>query len=310
MTLTELKYLVALAQDKHFGRAAETCNVSQPTLSLGIQKLEKELNVLLFERRAAEVTATPIGQEIIRHAQDVLSKVATLKEAAKIGKNPLVGPLRLGVIYTIAPYILPGLVKSVITRSPQMQLMLQENFTVNLLEMLRASDIDCAILAEPFDATGLAVAPLYEEPFFAAVPIGHPLASQPTVTADQLNAQTLLLLGSGHCFRDHVLDICPESARQSNVHLGIQKTFEGSSLETIKFMVAAGLGVTVVPGLSVPAVTSNGPDGFVKYIAFSEPVPSRKVVLVWRRSFPRYEAIAHLRNCLFACELPGVKRLT
>ncbi len=309
MTLTELRYVVALSQERHFGRAADYCAVSQPTLSLGIKKLEEELGCLLFERKASEVTVTPIGRDIVRHAQDVLNKVAALKEAAQQGKDPLVGPLRLGVIYTIAPYLLPSLVKSVITRSPQMQLMLQENYTVKLLEMLRAGQIDCALLADPFDDTGLAVAPLYDEPFYAAVPLAHPLSQQAFVTSEQLQSQTLLLLGAGHCFRDHVLDICPDAARQSSPHAGMQKSFEGSSLETIKFMVAAGLGVTVVPGLSVPN-SGDGKDSFVKYVPFVAPVPHRRVVLVWRRSFTRYEAIAHLRNCLFACDLPGVTRLS
>lgn len=165
---------------------------------------------------------------------------------AKHGKNPLAGPLRLGVIYTIAPYLLPRLVKSVRGVMPQTQLILQENFTTRLLEMLRSGELDCALLAEPFPDSGLATAPLYDEPFFAAVPLEHKLAQQDAITPVQLKAETMLLLGSGHCFRDQVLDICPEFARYSSGSVGIQKSFEGSSLETIKYMVAAGLGVTVV----------------------------------------------------------------
>jgi LysR family hydrogen peroxide-inducible transcriptional activator len=165
MTLTELKYIVAVARERHFGKAADACFVSQPTLSVAVKKLEEELDCKLFERSANEVTVTPLGEEIVRQAQSVLEQAANIKDIAKRGKDPLAGPLKLGVIYTIAPYLLPALVRQVITKSPQMPLVLQENFTVKLLEMLRTGEIDCAILAEPFPDTGLALAPLYDEPF-------------------------------------------------------------------------------------------------------------------------------------------------
>jgi LysR family hydrogen peroxide-inducible transcriptional activator len=252
MTLTELKYIVAVAREKHFGRAADACFVSQPTLSVAIKKLEEELEVKIFERNANEVSVTPLGEEIVRQSQSVLEQAAQIKEIAKRGKDPLSGALKLGVIYTIAPYLLPELVRHTIEMSPQMPLMLQENFTVKLLEMLRTGDIDCAIMAEPFPDAGLAVAPLYDEPFMAAVPSNHPLAQQTSITAQALKAETMLLLGNGHCFRDHVLEVCPEFARFSSQAEGIRKSFEGSSLETIKHMVAAGMGVTLVPRLSVP----------------------------------------------------------
>src|SRR5512139_1555593 len=252
MTLTELKYIVAVAREKHFGRAAEACYVSQPTLSVAVKKIEEELDVKLFERSANEVTVTPLGEEIVRQAQAVLEQAANIKEIAKRGKDPLSGPLRLGVIYTIGPYLLPDLVRQMITHTPQMPLMLQENFTVKLLEMLRTGEIDCAILAEPFPDAGLAIAPLYDEPFMAALPSHHPLAIHKSVTSGELKSETMLLLGTGHCFRDHVLEVCPEFARFSSDAEGIRKSFEGSSLETIKYMVASGMGVTVVPQLSVP----------------------------------------------------------
>ena len=329
MTLTELKYIVAVAREKHFGKAAEACYVSQPTLSVAIKKLEEELEVKLFERSASEVSVTPLGEEIVRQAQMVLEQAAGIKEIAKRGKDPLAGALTLGVIYTIGPYLLPDLVRQAIERSPQMPLMLQENFTVKLLEMLRTGEIDCAILAEPFPDTGLAVAPLYDEPFLAAVPRTHPLAARDFVTSHDLKQETLLLLGTGHCFRDHVLEVCPEFARFSSDAEGIRKSFEGSSLETIKHMVAAGMGVTLVPRLSVPkralqAGKPNSPgspardDGtdetFVRYLPIHDgphaAPPTRRVVLAWRRSFTRYEAIAALRNTIYACALPGVHRLS
>ena len=332
MTLTELKYIVAVAREKHFGRGAEACHVSQPTLSVAIKKLEEELQVKLFERNANEITVTPLGLEIVRQAQSVLEQADSIREIAKRGKDPLAGALRLGIIYTIGPYLLPDLVRQNITLSPQMPLMLQENFTVKLLEELRTGEIDCAILAEPFPDTNLAIAPLYDEPFVAAVPSDHPLAARSSITAEELKQQTMLLLGNGHCFRDHVLEVCPEFARFSSGTEGISKSFEGSSLETIKHMVAAGMGVTLVPRLSVPkgelaalgspakarkgakAVTTKGAPSdepsFIRYLPFEGHVPTRRVVLAWRRSFTRYEAIAALRNAIYACELPGVARLS
>ncbi len=323
MTLTELKYIVAVARERHFGKAADACFVSQPTLSVAVKKLEEELDVKLFERSANEVTVTPLGEEVVRQAQSVLEQAANIKDIAKRGKDPLAGPLKLGVIYTIAPYLLPALVRQVITKSPQMPLVLQENFTVKLLEMLRTGEIDCAILAEPFPDTGLALAPLYDEPFFAAVPANHALAQQASVTAEQLKSETMLLLGNGHCFRDHVLEVCPEFARFSSDAEGIRKSFEGSSLETIKHMVAAGMGITLVPRLSVPKEAlepkkRGAEESFVRYLPVvdlradgsSLPPPTRRVVLAWRRSFTRYEAIAALRNAIYSCELPGVERLS
>src|SRR5215831_6175496 len=294
MTLTELRYVVAAAREKHFGRAAEACFVSQPTLSVSIKKLEEELDVRIFERGANEVSVTPIG-------------AAQIKETAKRRKDPLNGPLSLGVIYTIGPYLLPDLVRQAIERVPQMPLLLQENFTAKLLELLRSGELDAAIMAEPFPDTGLAIAPLYDEPFVVAVPKTHPLAKRKSLSAEELKTEKMLLLGTGHCFRDHVLEVCPEYAQFSPADAeGIRKTFEGSSLETIKYMVASGMGVTVVPQLSVPAE----PQPHIAYVPFTKPAPTRRVVLAWRRSFTRYEAIAALRNAIYACELKGVKRLT
>ena len=310
MTLTELRYIVAVAREKHFGRAAEACFVSQPTLSVAVKKLEEELDVKLFERGANEISLTPLGEEIVRQAQTVIEQAAGIKEIAKRGKDPISGPLRLGVIYTIGPYLLPALVKEAIARVPQMPLILQENFTTKLLDMLRTGELDAAIMAEPFPDTGLAVAPLYDEPFMVAVPKAHALAKRKQISAEELKQETMLLLGTGHCFRDHVLEVCPEYARFSSgtdhMNEGIRKSFEGSSLETIKYMVASGMGVTVVPQLGVPAE----PDKHIAYLRFSAPVPTRRVVLAWRRTFTRYEAIAALRNAIYACPLKGVKRLS
>jgi LysR family hydrogen peroxide-inducible transcriptional activator len=177
-TLTERRYIVAVARERHFGRAAEACFVSQPTLSVAIKKLEEELDLKIFERGANEVSVTPLGEAIVRQAQQVIEQAAAIKEIAKRGKDPLAGPLKLGIIYTIGPYLLPELVKHAIELTPQMPLMLQENFTVKLLDMLRTGELDCAIMAEPFPDTGLAIAPLYDEPFMVAVPKTHSLAKR------------------------------------------------------------------------------------------------------------------------------------
>lgn len=306
MTLTELKYIVAVARERHFGRAAESCFVSQPTLSVAIRKLEEELGVVLFERGGNEIGITPIGERIIVQAQKVLEESANLKEIARQGHDPLSGPLRLGVIYTVGPYLLPRLMPLLIERVPQMPLLLQENFTHRLLELLRQGELDCAIMALPLADSGLTVEPLYDEPFVVAVPRHHPWAERESVTADELKEQTMLLLGSGHCFRDQVLEVCPELARFSPTSDGMQRTFEGSSLETIRHMVAAGIGITVLPAASIPE--ERKPGDLLQYLSLDPPVPTRRVVLVWRKSFPRLQAIQALLEAIADCQLPGVSR--
>jgi LysR family hydrogen peroxide-inducible transcriptional activator len=321
MTLTELKYIVAVARERHFGKAADACHVSQPTLSVAIKKLEEELDVKLFERSTSEIAVTHLGEQIVAQAQRVIETAAQIKEIAKRGKDPLAGSLSVGIIYTIAPYVLPALMRQVIDRTPQMPLMLTENFTHKLLEQLRQGEIDCAILAEPFEGNGLATAPLYDEPYRVAVPSTHALAKQTSVSVAELESENLLLLGNGHCFRDHVLGVCSENEAGrglvGNASVdGIRRSFEGSSLETIKHMVAAGMGITLVPRLAVPIeVKRSKTDSlYVKYLPLKlgrgEIEPTRRVMLAWRRSFTRYEAIAALRNALYACELPEVTWLS
>ncbi|MFT4103595.1 MAG: LysR substrate-binding domain-containing protein [Burkholderiaceae bacterium] len=306
MTLTELKYIVAVARERHFGRAAEACFVSQPTLSVAIRKLEDELGVQLFERGPAEVSVTPVGAQIVEQAQRVLEQSNEIRTIAKQGKDPLSGPLRLGVIYTIGPYLLPKLVPEMIATTPQMPLLLQENFTAKLLEGLRHGDLDVAILADPFPTGGLMTHALYDEPFMVAVPSHHPWARRKTVRSDELKDETMLLLGSGHCFRDNVLEVCPELSRFSQSTVGIQKTFEGSSLETIRHMVASGIGITVVPQL---AREDRVDEPLLAYVPFADPVPHRRVSLVWRKSFSRAAAIKALRQAIDRIDLPGVTRL-
>ncbi|MGN6581772.1 MAG: LysR substrate-binding domain-containing protein [Bordetella sp.] len=311
MTLTELKYIVAVARERHFGRAAEACFVSQPTLSVAIRKLEDELGVTLFERGGAEVGVTPIGQRIVVQAQKVLEESASIKEIARQGHDPLAGALRVGVIHTVGPYLLPRLVPAQIELTPQMPLVLQENFTVRLLELLRQGEIDCAIMALPLPESGLIVQPLYDEPFIVAVPQTHEMAKLKAIDAHDLKKQNMLLLGSGHCFRDQVLEVCPELSRFSATSDGIQRTFEGSSLETIRHMVAAGIGVTVLPMSAVPETAAEPPAGrnLLRYVPFAGSVPERRIVLAWRRSFPRLAAVEALAQAVRICGLPHVKML-
>ena len=307
MTLTELKYIVAVARHKHFGHAAEACFVAQPTLSVAIKKLEDELGVIIFERGGTEVSTTPLGTQIVTQAERVLEQTAVIKEIAKQNKDPLSGPFRLGVIYTIGPYLLPTLIKTMIKQVPQMPLILQENFTVKLMDLLRQGELDAAIMALPLPDQGMMVQPLYDEPFMVAVAKDHAWKDRSEVSAQELKSETMLLLGNGHCFRDQVLEVCPEMARFSTANDGIARTFEGSSLETIRHMVASGIGITVLPMASISNL--NTEDGMLRYIPFSSPVPDRRVVIAWRKSFTRQAAIDAIHQAVMACNLSGVTML-
>jgi LysR family hydrogen peroxide-inducible transcriptional activator len=243
----------------------------------------------------------------VAQAERVLEQTAAIKELAKQNKDPLAGPLRLGVIYTIGPYLLPPLVKNLIDNVPQMPLVLQENFTVKLLELLRQGELDAAIMALPLPDHGMLMQTLYDEPFVVATPRTHPWSRRKEIPADDLKAETMLLLGSGHCFRDQVLEVCPEMARYSSPGNGMQRTFEGSSLETIRHMVASGIGLTVLPRASVRDM--DDPNGMLSFIPFASPAPSRRVVIVWRKSFTRRAAIEAVCNAVAQCDLPGVDML-
>lgn len=309
MTLTELRYVVAVAKERHFGRAAETCFVSQPTLSVAIRKLEDELGVTLFERGGSEIGVTPIGAQIIEQAKRVLEQSAAIKEIATTGKDPLSEPLRLGVIYTIAPYLLPALVRRMIAGTPKMPLILQENYTSKLIELLKHGELDAAIMALPLPDAGLCVEPLYDEDFVVAVPRSHAWASRTSISPDDLKDETMLLLGAGHCFREQVLEVCPElqtlPVANWGVDSGIRRTFEGSSLETIRHMVASGIGVTVLPRTSVSSSATR--DGLLQFVPFDEPQPGRRVVLACRKTFPRRAAIDLLIREVLACDLEGMR---
>jgi len=307
VTLTELRYVVAVAREKHFGHAANACHVSQPTLSVAIRKIEEELGVRLFERRASQVALTDIGERIVAQAKRVLDEAAAVREIARQGRDPLSAPLRVGTIYTIGPYLLPGLIRQLQKKASQMQLLLSENFTLKLIEQVRNGEIDVAIMALPLPPCGLAVQAVYDEPFVVAVPRRHAWIRRKAIASTDLANETMLLLGSGHCFRDQVLDVCPERSRESDSPDGIQRTFEGSSLETIRQMVATGIGITVMPRTAMPARVSR--QSLVAYLPFRNPPPHRRVVLAWRRSFTRSEAVESLRQAILACALEGVEKL-
>jgi LysR family hydrogen peroxide-inducible transcriptional activator len=311
MTLTELRYVVAVARERHFGRAADTCFVSQPTLSVAIKKLEDELGVTLFERGGSEIAVTPIGAQIVEQAKRVLEQSSAIKEIARSGKDPLNEPMRLGVIYTIGPYLLPQLVRRLIDVAPRMPLILQENYTAALIDQLKRSQIDAAILALPLPDSGLMVQPLYDEDFVVATPREHPWSRRRSVTGADLKDETMLLLGAGHCFRDQVLAVCPEleplPVASWSHDTGIRRTFEGSSLETIRHMVASGIGVTVLPKTSMPRPVPS--DSLLHYLPFEAPVPGRRVVLIWRKTFPRRAAIDVICASVAACTLEGMTPL-
>ena len=304
MTLTELRYVVAVARERHFGHAAQACFVSQPTLSVAIKKLEEELGVQLFERGPGEVSVTAVGQRVVEQAQRVLEEAARVKELAQAGHDPLAGTLRLGAIYTIGPYLLPKLIPVLRKKAPSMQLMIQENYTHRLGEMLKQGEVDAILVALPFAEPGVAVRALYDEPFLVALPLGHALEKKKHISADELSRESLLLLGAGHCFRDQVLDLCSTVNRGNRAALA--RTLEGGSLETIRQMVASGVGVTVLPSTAVQA----GEGGeLIRFRPFTRPVPERRVVLAWRKSFPRPQAIEALRRAVLACELPQVSKI-
>lgn len=303
MTLTELKYIVAVANERHFGRAAEKCFVSQPTLSVGIRKLEEELGVSLFERDKQDVRLTVVGERIVAQAARVLEEASQIRKIASAGRDPLAEPLKVGAIYTVAPYLYPRLIPALQQVTPQLHLLLEENFTSRLTERLRRGEVDVIIVALPFEEAGVDIQPLYHEPFTVAVPHDHPWHTSKVIEPDALADETTLLLGSGHCFRDQVLQACPELNRSSAQSGNMQKTLEGSSLETIRYMVASGTGVTVLP------CTAAGANPLLRYIPFADPVPLRTIALAWRKSFPRPEAIAALRQAILASDLPCVRAI-
>ena len=276
MNLRDLKYLVALADLRHFGKAAEACFVSQPTLSTQIKKLEEELGVTLIERAPRKVMLTAAGADVVRRARKIVAEVEEMKEAARRSRDPESGSLRLGVFPTLGPYLLPHVVPPLRQRFPQLELLLVEEKSDVLLQRLRDGQLDAALLALPLHDEQLHAQYLFEEPFLLAAPVEHPLAQQHDLSMDALGEETLLLLEDGHCLRDQALDVCRLSGAQEKAG------FRATSLETLRQMVAAGVGVTLLPALAVHASIPQSPG--IRLVPFHNPTPSRQIALVWRKS--------------------------
>ncbi|MDO5356636.1 MAG: hydrogen peroxide-inducible genes activator [Conchiformibius sp.] len=302
MTLTELRYIVAVAQERHFGRAAQRCHVSQPTLSIAIKKLEEELNVTLFDRSSNEVITTDAGERIISQARKVLDEADVIRQMACEEQNELEGAFKLGLIFTVAPYLLPKLIISLRDIAPKMPLMLDENYTQPLTDALKRGDLDAIIVAEPYHEAGVEVMPLYDEPFFVIVPKGHILEDMDSVSAHEIGEERLLLLTEGNCMRDQVLGSCSEVAARQRI-IGLTSTLQGSSINTIRHMVASGLGISVLPAT---ALTENDHMLF-SIVPFNPPTPKRRIMLAYRRNFVRPKALTALQTAIMQAQLAGVE---
>lgn len=298
MTLTELRYIVTLAQEHHFGRAAERCFVSQPTLSVAVKKLEEELGVALFERSKSTVQVTPLGEKIVEQAQRVLEQASVIREMASEGKDQLTSPLRIGAIYTIGPYLFPHLIPELSRVAPKMPLYIEENFTAGLRHKLRSGELDAIIVALPFTEADVVTRALYDEPFEVLLPSSHPWIGKQSIDKEDLLTERLLLLGEGHCFRDQILEACPAINAQINSPANTLIA-EGGSLETIRHMVASRLGITVLPQSAIG--TGHYETGMLVSRPFTPEAPSRTVAIAWRASFPRPKAIDVLINAIDLC---------
>lgn len=299
MTLIELKFVMAVAQERNFRRAAEKCFVTQPALSLGIKKLEQELNVTIFERSRSDVTPTEIGAKIIEQASRVLEESGKIKQLAELGKNQLKGSLKLGMIHSVGPYLLPEIIPILRQTAPDMPLEVEENLTANLETQLRNGVIDVAIVALPFDVPGLQYKALYDEEFDVVVPSHHHWAGRKQINPEELSDEKVLLLNSGHCFSNQVTQACPELSRKGEI-------LQGNSLETIRNMVASNLGITVLP-CSATAERYNNP--LIKVIPFASPAPTRRIAIAWRKSFVRLETVEKIVDAINAIHSDYMKMI-
>jgi len=296
VTLTELRYAVAVADHRHFGRAAAACFVTQPTLSAQLAKLERTLGLKLFERSSRSVQATAEGEEIVREARAVIAAAERIVEVARGRSEPMTGTWRLGVIPTLAPYLLPWLVPAVREAFPRLRLVLREIRTAEVLSELVERRLDCGILALPVDASGLASEPLFEEPFLLIAPKAHRLASKETVKEADLLGERVLLLEEGHCLREQALSICSRAGARDAAADG---DFRATSIETLRQMVAGGMGLTLIPALALRGLEAGGE---VVAIPFDDPAPARRMALVFRVGHPRtrdyHEIAAFVRGRL------------
>jgi LysR family hydrogen peroxide-inducible transcriptional activator len=301
MTLNELRYIVAVAQELNFRRAAEKSFISQPALSLAIQKLEEELGIKIFERGKSEVSVTPLGLQIVEQAQRVLEEAGHIREIASQGNDQLSGALRVGIIYSVGPYLLPDLIPALKKLAPNMPLEVEENITGNLEALLRNGKLDVIIIALPFGDTGILTQPLYDEPFEVVVSNDHRWSDRRSIKSQELSDEKVLLLDSGHCFSNQVAEACPELNRKG------AEIQQGTSLETIRNMVASGLGITVLPA---SANSARYRSKLLKVIPFTHPAPSRRIALAWRKSFARGQAIEVLAQAIAQAKITGIELLT
>jgi LysR family transcriptional regulator, hydrogen peroxide-inducible genes activator len=298
MTLQELRYLVALADEGHFARAAEACHISQPTLSTQLRKLENSLGVTLFDRSLRHVAPTAIGREIIAQARVVLDQVGKIREFARREKDPMAGTLKLGVIPTLGPYLLPHLLPAIHQACPGLRLLLREDLTVRLLEQLHSGRLHAALLALPVPDNTLKVEELFSEPFVVALPRAHPLAAKSRLRQRDLLRESVLLLEEGHCMRDQALEICGANRTQ------ISDEVKATSLETLRQMVALGVGCTLLPLLATLSGAGLLEPNLVELRPFAHPVPTRTIGLLWRQRFAREETVKRLAS-LIRTHLPA-----
>jgi len=294
-----------LSQVQHFGQAAERCNVSQPTLSIAVKKLERELGIDLFERSKSNVRLTPIGQKIVAQSQRVLEEAAAIKDIASSGKDQLNSPLHVGAIFTIGPYLFPHFIPPLQESAPEMPLVIEEGYTSTLRKRLRSGEVDVIIVALPFTEPDVVVQPLYEEPFVVLLPDSHPLSRQKEIQHSDLDGENVLMLGEGHCFRDQVIEALPNINRNPVKTASISTMTEGSSLETLSYMVASGLGITILPQSAAIGAEYRGTSLVTR--PFAGTAPCRTAALAWRASFPRHKAIDALRNAIYKRNLPGIQ---
>lgn len=296
MKLSALRYLVAFADEGSFSRAAERCQVSQPTLSVALQNLETELGVTLIERAKGHVALSDLGHQVTAQARRALEEARRVELVAQMGKDPLQGEFKLGVIHTIGPYLLPDLIAAMRRTAPQMTLYIEESMTALLADYLKYGTVDAAIIALPFDVPGIETRALYDEPFRVVVPRGHAWAKRKSIAAEEVRGDDVLVLKAGNCFREQVLDACPDiSHAEGSLH-------QGHSIETIRCMVASGYGISVLPAGAMGAPYRGD---MVHSIPFAAPEPARRIAIAWRRGFTRVEAIEALVEAVHAIDNPS-----
>ena len=290
MNLRELEYLVALDEERHFHRAAERCYVSQPTLSGQLKKLEEELGVLLVERTSRQVIMTDVGSAVAEQARKVLAEARGIKDIASSFHDPMTGELHVGLIPTVAPYLLPIIMPALRKRYPELKLWLHEQQTSILLEKLQRAELDLLILALPVEAHSFVELDLFKEPFMLAAPVNEQLGKKQCVSLSDLGDKELLLLEEGHCLRDHILDSCLTEGVSENAG------FHASSLETLRHMVGEGMGMTLLPQLAVPARKLKSDP--IRYIPFNEPQPSRRIGMLYRKGSYREETFLNIQEVI------------